>query len=148
MKTVIQRVKKASVTIHNAEKRNISGGLVVFAAFGKNDTGEICGKIFEKIKKLRIFSNSAGKFDYSLQDTGGELLIISQFTLYGNCAEGKRPNFSGAAPYELGKKLYECFLHKAEESGIKTESGEFGADMTVEIHNDGPVTIILDSDDL
>ena len=75
-------------------------------------------------------------------------MIISQFTLYGNCAEGKRPDFSGAAPYELGKKLYECFLNKAEESGIKTESGEFGADMTVEIHNDGPVTIILDSDDL
>ncbi|MCL1972661.1 MAG: D-aminoacyl-tRNA deacylase [Endomicrobia bacterium] len=144
MKTVIQRVKKASVAIDGKEKREISKGLVVLAAFGKNDTPEECYKIFEKIKNLRIFSNEAGKFDYSVEDIKGEILIISQFTLYGDCGRGKRPDFTSAAPYALGKQLYEEFLNIALKSGLKVESGEFGADMLVEIHNDGPVTIILD----
>ena len=144
MKTVIQRVKKASVSIDGKEKREISKGLVVLAAFGKNDTPEECSKIFEKIKNLRIFSNEDGKFDYSVEDIKGEILIISQFTLYGDCGRGKRPDFTLAAPYALGKQLYEEFLNIALKSGLKVESGEFGANMLVEIHNDGPVTIILE----
>lgn len=148
MKTVIQRVKKASVTIDLKEKREISQGLVILAAFGKNDNTETCKRVFEKILKLRIFSNEEGKFDYSVEDIKGALLIISQFTLYGNCGRGKRPDFTGAAPYDLGKKLYEDFLDMAKKSGLKIENGEFGSDMMVEIHNDGPVTIILDSEDL
>ncbi|MDR1195169.1 MAG: D-tyrosyl-tRNA(Tyr) deacylase [Endomicrobium sp.] len=148
MKTVIQRVKKASVIIDAKEKREIAGGLVVLAAFGKNDTKEICLKVFDKIKKLRIFSNPEGKFDYSVEDVKGGLLIISQFTLYGDCKKGKRPDFTEAAPYEAGKKLYEEFLNIAKNSGLEIKSGEFGADMLVEIHNDGPVTIIVDSENI
>jgi D-tyrosyl-tRNA(Tyr) deacylase len=146
MKTVIQRVKKASVTIDGGEKRGISRGLVVLVAFGKDDTAETCKKIFEKIKNMRIFSNDEGKFDYSVDDIKGELLIVSQFTLYGDCGRGKRPDFTSAAPYALGKQLYEEFLAVALNSGLKVENGEFGEDMLVEIHNDGPVTIILDSE--
>lgn len=148
MKTVIQRVKKASVTINGNEKREISRGLVILAAFGKNDTVEICRKMFNKIKNLRIFPNSEGKFDLCVEDIAGDLLIISQFTLYGDCAKGKRPDFTDAAPYALGKELYEEFIDIAASSGLTISSGEFGADMLVEIHNDGPVTIIIDSEDL
>ncbi|MDR2426969.1 MAG: D-tyrosyl-tRNA(Tyr) deacylase [Endomicrobium sp.] len=148
MKTVIQRVKKASVRIESGEKREIAEGLVILAAFGKNDTQQICCKIFDKIMNLRIFSNDCGKFDYSLHDIKGDLLIISQFTLYGNCKKGKRPDFNEAASYEHGKKLYEKFLSIAKSSGLKVENGEFGADMLVEIHNDGPVTIIVDSENI
>ena len=146
MKTVIQRVKKAAVTINGKEKREISRGLAVLAAFGKDDELSDCVKTFEKIVNLRIFSNENGKFDFSLKDVNGELLIISQFTLYGECSAGKRPDFTKAAGFEKGKKLYEEFLNIAKKSGIKTESGEFGADMLVDIQNDGPVTIILDSE--
>jgi D-tyrosyl-tRNA(Tyr) deacylase len=148
MKSVIQRVKRASVVIDGQEKREISHGLVIFAAFGKTDNPQICGKIFEKIQNLRIFSNKNGKFDYSVKDINGDILIISQFTLYGDCGRGKRPDFNGAAPSALGKELYGEFLSAARLSGLKTVSGEFGADMLVEIHNDGPVTIIIDSEDL
>jgi D-tyrosyl-tRNA(Tyr) deacylase len=148
MKTVIQRVKKASVIIDGGEKREISRGLVVLAAFGKNDTAETCRKTFDKIKKVRIFSNDEGKFDYSVEDIKGEILIISQFTLYGNCGRGKRPDFTEAASYENGKVLYNEFLNITKSSDLKIVSGEFGADMLVEIHNDGPVTIIIDSEQI
>jgi len=148
MRTVIQRVKKASVTINGGEKREIAEGLVVLAAFGKNDTPEICRKMFEKIRNMRIFSNSDGKFDKSLADINGAILIISQFTLYADCKRGTRPDFMQAASFDEGKKLYEEFLSAAKTSGLKFESGEFGADMLVELQNDGPVTIILDSDNI
>lgn len=148
MKTVIQRVKNASVIIDGKEKREISKGLVILAAFGKDDNSEICRKMFEKIKNMRIFSNDEGKFDYSVEDVKGELLIISQFTLYGDCSRGKRPDFNSAASYGLGKQLYEDFLNIAINSGLKVYSGEFGADMLVGINNDGPVTIILDSENI
>ena len=148
MKSVIQRVKKASVTINGKEKRTIAEGLVVLAAFGKNDTARKCAILFEKIKNMRIFSNEEGKFDKSVEDIKGSFLIISQFTLYGNCKKGKRPDFTEAAGYEQGKKLYEEFLETAKQSGINVVSGEFGADMLVDIQNDGPVTIILDSENI
>lgn len=148
MKTVIQRVTKASVIINSSQKREISEGLVILAGFSKNDDISVCEKVFEKIKKLRIFSNEDGKFDRSVEDINGELLIISQFTLYGNCKKGNRPDFLEAAGFDQGKKLYDEFINVAKRSGLKIECGEFGADMLVEIHNNGPVTIIMDSNDL
>ena len=148
MKIVIQRVKKASVTINSLEKREISEGIAVLAGFAKDDDFSVCEKVFEKIRKLRIFYNEAGKFDKSVEEINGEILIVSQFTLYGNCKKGNRPDFLEAAGFEQGKKLYDDFLNIAKRSGLKIESGEFGADMLVEIHNDGPVTIIADSKDL
>lgn len=148
MKTVIQRVKKASVIINGKEKRDISCGLVVLAGFSNKDNKDILNKVFDKIKKMRIFSNAEGKFDNSVEDINGELLIVSQFTLYANCKKGNRPDFLEAADFGTGKKLYDDFLNIAKQSGLKIESGEFGADMQVEIHNDGPVTIVLDSEDL
>lgn len=148
MKTVIQRVTKASVIINSSQKREISEGLVILAGFSKNDDVSVCEKVFEKIKKLRIFSNEDGKFDRSVEDINGELLIISQFTLYGNCKKGNRPDFLEAAGFDQGKKLYDEFINVAKRSGLKIECGEFGADMLVEIHNNGPVTIIMDSNDL
>ncbi|MCL2335695.1 MAG: D-aminoacyl-tRNA deacylase [Endomicrobia bacterium] len=148
MKTVIQRVKKAAVTINGGEKREIGEGLAVLAAFGKSDTPEICRKTFEKIRNMRIFSNSEGKFDKSVADINGALLIVSQFTLYADCKRGNRPDFMQAASFDEGKKMYEEFLKVAQSSGLKTASGEFGADMLVDIQNDGPVTIILDSENI
>ncbi len=148
MKTVIQRVTKASVIINSSQKREISEGLVILAGFSKNDDISVCEKVFEKIKKLRIFSNEDGKFDRSVEDINGEFLIISQFTLYGNCKKGNRPDFLEAAGFDQGKKLYDEFINVAKRSGLKIECGEFGADMLVEIHNNGPVTIIMDSNDL
>ncbi|MDR1941905.1 MAG: D-tyrosyl-tRNA(Tyr) deacylase [Endomicrobium sp.] len=146
MRVVLQRVKKAAVIINSGEKREIGEGLAVLAAFGKNDTPFKCVKMFEKIKSLRIFSNEDGKFDKSLEDIKGSLLIVSQFTLYADCKRGKRPDFTGAALYKDGKILYEEFLNAARASSLNVVTGKFGADMLVELQNDGPVTIILDSD--
>jgi D-tyrosyl-tRNA(Tyr) deacylase len=143
MKTVIQRVKQAAVTIEGKEKREINQGLVILAAFGKSDDYETCQKYAQKIKDLRIFSNTCGKFDYSVLDIKGEILVISQFTLYGDCSKGKRPDFLDAAPFEKAKELYNKFIDELKVTGLIIKSGEFGADMLVEIHNDGPVTIIL-----
>lgn len=148
MKTVIQRVSKASVTINSREKREITRGLVILAGFGKHDSPGDFEKMFNKIKSLRIFPDEEGKLDKSAEDIKGEILIVSQFTLYGNCKKGRRPDFTKAASFESGKKLYEQFLATARISGLTVKSGEFGADMLVEIHNDGPVTIILDSEEL
>ncbi|MDR2709088.1 MAG: D-tyrosyl-tRNA(Tyr) deacylase, partial [Elusimicrobiota bacterium] len=102
----------------------------------------------DKILALRIFSNDLGKFDFCLKDISGQLLIVSQFTLYANCAKGRRPDFLDAASYQEGKKLYEQFLDIIKTYKIKFETGEFGADMLVKIQNAGPVTIILDSDEI
>jgi D-tyrosyl-tRNA(Tyr) deacylase len=145
MKAVLQRVKKASVTINGNQKRFIDYGLVIFAGFAESDDEEICKKVFRKIVNLRIFSNDEGKFDLSIIDVKGSILIVSQFTLYASCKKGKRPDFTQAAKYQTGKKLYDVFVETAIQSGLTIETGEFGADMLVEISNDGPVTIILDS---
>jgi D-tyrosyl-tRNA(Tyr) deacylase len=145
MKTVIQRVKTASVIIEGKQKSEIGHGLVLLCAFGKDDDIVGCNKVLDKIINLRIFSNGEGKFDKSVKDAGGALLIVSQFTLYADCAKGKRPNFTGAANYEQGKRLYDEFLKYANTLCLEVKSGEFGADMLVNIQNDGPVTIILSS---
>jgi len=140
MRAVIQRVKKAKVF-----DREISQGLVVFVAITHEDTEEDAKKLSDKILNLRIFPNEEGKFDFSVIDIEGEILIVSQFTLYGDCSKGRRPDFTQAASPEKARKLYEKFVEYMKNSGLKVVTGEFQSTMLVEIHNDGPVTLIIDS---
>jgi len=140
MRAVIQRVKKAEVF-----DREISQGLVVFVAITHEDTEEDAKKLSDKILNLRIFPNEEGKFDFSVIDIEGEILIVSQFTLYGDCSKGRRPDFTQAASPEKARKLYEKFVEYMKNSGLKVVTGEFQSIMLVEIHNDGPVTLIVDT---
>ncbi len=145
MRAVVQRVKNASVTVDNTVVGEISGGLLVFLGVGEGDDESDLSYLIDKIIGLRIFQDNNDKMNLSLLDIEGELLVISQFTLYGDVRKGKRPSFTKSAHPEIGKKLYEDFINKAKTSGLKVESGIFGADMAVELLNDGPVTILLDS---
>ena len=145
MRTVIQRVSSASVTINKIITKTIAQGLVVFIGVSANDTKKDSKWMADKILNLRIFYNDEGKFDKSLLDIKGEILIISQFTLYGDANKGRRPDFTKAAKPDISIPLYEGFVNQVKASGLKVETGEFGADMLVDIKNDGPVTIILDS---
>ncbi len=148
MKAVIQRVSRASITINNEEaRRSIGKGLVVFLAIGCNDTEMEVRWIVDKILNLRVFYNDQGKFDTSITDINGAILLVSQFTLFGSCLQGRRPDFSGAARKETAIPLYEQAIALFKSSGLAVETGEFGADMQVEIHNDGPVTIEIDTDE-
>lgn len=148
MKLVIQRVLEASVTIeHNCVAKIGKGFLVLFGA-GEEDTEEIAEKLFEKMMKLRLFADENGKTNLSIQDVKGELLIVSQFTLYANCKKGNRPSFIGAAKPEKANALYEYFLDLAKERYGSCEHGKFGADMQVSLCNDGPFTIVLDSKEI
>ncbi|MBC8590420.1 D-aminoacyl-tRNA deacylase [Wansuia hejianensis] len=145
MRAVVQRVKESSVSIDGKIVGKINKGLLVLLGIGKNDDIRDLEYLFEKIVGLRIFQDEDQKMNLSLMDIGGELLIVSQFTLYGDVRKGKRPSFTDSASPELGNDLYEKFIEKALERGIKTETGVFGADMDVSLINDGPVTILLDS---
>lgn len=145
MRAVVQRVKESSVSIDGKIVGKINKGLLVLLGIGKNDDIRDLEYLFEKIVGLRIFQDEDQKMNLSLMDIGGELLIVSQFTLYGDVRKGKRPSFTDSASPELGNGLYEKFIEKALERGIKTETGVFGADMDVSLINDGPVTILLDS---
>lgn len=144
MKVVIQRVSKASVTIDNKCVGSIGQGLVLLVGIGKEDTREIVDKYVNKIIKLRIFADKEGKTNLSLKDVEGQLLVISQFTLYANCKKGNRPSFIEAAGPNEGEELYDYFVSSCKNKVDVVETGEFGADMAVEIINDGPFTIILD----
>lgn len=148
MKIVLQRVTEASVTVEGECLGKIGSGLLIFLGVGSEDTKEVTEKLFEKILKMRIFADEKGKTNLSLIDVEGELLVISQFTLYANCKKGNRPSFTEAAPPELAEELYEYFLELAKNRFGKVESGQFGADMKVQIQNDGPFTIVLDSNQL
>ncbi|MFN3966749.1 MAG: D-aminoacyl-tRNA deacylase [Endomicrobiia bacterium] len=141
MRAVVQRVKKAKVF-----DREISRGLVVFIAITHTDKEEDAKKLADKILNLRIFPNEEGKFDFSVIDIKGEILVVSQFTLYGDCSKGRRPDFTRAAPPEKAKNLYEKFVEYIKNSGLKVVTGEFQSIMLVEIHNDGPVTLIVDTE--
>ena len=143
MKTVIQRVKRAAVTIDGKQKREIGQGLVIFVGFGAGDDCLDLDKTLKKIADMRIFSKGEKHFELSIRDIKGALLIVSQFTLYGDCAKGNRPDFSKAMPFKQAKERYDDFVAKAKSLGLHIETGEFGADMLVEIENDGPVTILL-----
>jgi D-tyrosyl-tRNA(Tyr) deacylase len=147
MKIVIQRVTSASVTINSAEKREINKGLVVLLGIGLYDTSETCRRVADKILALRIFPNEDGKFSKSITDINGELLVVSQFTLYGDTTRGRRPDFTAAARPEQAITLYEEFVKCLKASPLKVVTGEFAADMLVNINNDGPVTIIIDTEE-
>jgi D-tyrosyl-tRNA(Tyr) deacylase len=146
MKLIIQRVSKSSVSVDNKIVGKINNGLNILVGFTLDDNELIVDKIIDKILKLRIFDDNNNKINLSLKDVGGEILLISQFTLYADTRNGNRPSFTQAAKPEVAKKLYDYMLFKLSSS-VKTNSGVFGANMIVEIINDGPLTIIIDSDE-
>ena len=146
MRALIQRVKHASVTIDGVVKSSIEKGLLVFLGFADGDTEDLIEPIAKKLSGLRIFEDENEKMNLSVSDVGGEILVVSQFTLYADCKKGKRPSFTNAMAPSLANEYYEKFVKVLEsitEKEVKT--GEFGADMKVELLNDGPVTMILDS---
>ncbi len=144
MKAVIQRVRSASVASGGEEISRIGPGLLVLLGVGRGDTGREADYLAEKITGLRIFPDREGKMNLSLAETGGEILAVSQFTLYGDCRRGRRPGFSSAAPPEEGERLYGYFCRRLEALGFPPGKGVFGAEMLVRLENDGPVTIILE----
>ena len=146
MRFLIQRVQNAGVTVENETIGSISNGLLVFVGVSNTDTREIADKMIHKLLNLRIFSDENGKTNLSLSSVNGELLIISQFTLYADCKHGNRPSFTDAGKPELANALYEYIIEKCKKSVTKVACGEFGADMKVSLLNDGPFTIMLDSD--
>ena len=148
MRAVITRVKSASVSIAGSVVGEIGHGLLILLGGGPDDTPELCEKLADKALGLRIFCDEAGKMNRSLADIGGQVLVVSQFTLYADCRKGKRPSFTGAALPELAVPLYEQFLQECRSRGFEPQHGRFGADMLVASENDGPVTILLDTDEL
>ena len=145
MRAVVQRVTSSSVSVDGKIIGEIGLGFNVLIGISKDDTLEDLKYIKDKVVNLRVFQDENDKMNLSLLDVKGEILVISQFTLYGDCRKGRRPNFMEAQGGEEAVKLYEEFLELLKTSGLKVESGEFGADMKVQINNDGPVTILLDS---
>lgn len=143
MKAVIQRVKRASVTINNELYSKVNQGILVLYGVEKDDIKENADKIADKISKLRIFEDENGKMNKSIIDISGEVLVVSQFTLAGNCSKGTRPSFDKAEAPEKAKEMYEYFVSKLEEKNLPVKTGVFGAMMDVELINDGPVTFIL-----
>lgn len=146
MRIIIQRVTEGSVTIEGKVNGKIGKGYVVLVGFGQNDDESLLMPMIEKMINLRIFEDEQGKMNRSLLDIKGEILSISQFTLYANCRHGRRPGFTDALEPQQATQLYNRFNEMVKGLGVHLEQGVFGADMKVEIHNDGPVTIILDSD--
>ena len=144
MRLVIQRVEEASVKVGSECSGKIGKGLLVFLGVGSNDTKETALKYLEKLIKLRIFADSEGKTNCSIADVHGELLIVSQFTLYADCKKGNRPNFLLAAEPQHANALYEFFIDECRKRIPKVETGQFGTEMKVESINDGPFTIVLD----
>lgn len=145
MRAVIQRVKKAQVTVEGRVTGAIGPGLVVLLGVAAGDTDKDALFLAEKIVNLRIFEDEAGKLNRSLLDTGGEVLAVSQFTLLGNCQKGRRPSFIEAASPEEAEPLYEVFVNAVKSLGVTVATGVFRTEMLVEIHNHGPVTLILES---
>ena len=148
MRAVLTRVTSASVTIDGKVNGKIGKGFLILLGVGPNDTEKECRYLAEKILGLRIFEDENQKMNLSIDQVGGELLVVSQFTLFGNVRKGRRPSFTEAADPQLGNELYEKFLAICEELGYPPQHGEFGADMQVESINDGPVTLILDTEQL
>lgn len=146
MKAVIQRVKRASVEIDNHLFSKIDQGILVLLGVEKSDSEEQAKFLANKIVDLRIFENAEGKMNHSIQDINGEILVVSQFTLAGDCRKGKRPSFDNAAKPDLAVPLYEKFIKFVEERGITVKTGKFGAMMDVSLINDGPVTFILEKE--
>ncbi len=148
MRACIQRVTQAAVTVNGELVGRIGKGFLVLLGVGAEDTKEEAIKLAEKIIGLRVFEDQAGKMNLSLQEVGGEILVVSQFTLFADCRKGRRPSFTGAAPPELAEQLYEFFVNYIAQKGIPVRTGRFREHMLVELVNDGPVTIWLDSKEL
>ncbi len=146
MRAVIQRVSRARVTVGERVTGEIGPGLVALIGVGVQDTEETAQQLAGKIAELRVFEDDAGKMNRSLLETGGAVLAISQFTLYGDCRKGRRPSFDRAARPELARALYEKLIEALRERGLRVEQGVFQAMMQVELVNDGPVTLLLDTD--
>jgi D-tyrosyl-tRNA(Tyr) deacylase len=146
MRAVVQRVSRARVTIDGSVTGEIAMGLLILLGVGRDDTSAVATNMAEKISNLRIFEDEAGKMNRSLLDVKGSALVVSQFTLYGDARGQRRPSFVAAAPSEQAKNLYEEFAEALRKSGVTVATGVFGAMMSVELVNEGPVTILLDSD--
>ena len=148
MRALVQRVSHASVTIDGVVHGKIGQGFLVLLGITDGDTEDDAVYLADKTVKMRAFTDENDKMNRSLADVGGGLLIVSQFTLYGDCRKGNRPSFTGAARPETAIPLYEAFIARCRESGLPVETGEFGADMKVELLNDGPVTLWMDTKDM
>lgn len=146
MRAVIQRVKESSVLVDNTCAGHIDRGLLVLLGIGRGDTEEAIDWLIDKIINLRIFEKEDGKFDESLLDINGALLLVSQFTLYGDCMKGRRPSFSGAMPSADARRLFDLFVDRARRRVANVQTGVFQAHMDVALVNDGPVTIVIDSE--
>ena len=148
MKFLIQRVTQAEVVVDSRTIGQIQKGLLVFVGVSQNDTTELAAKMIRKLLNLRIFEDDAGKTNLNLESVGGSLLIISQFTLYADCKHGNRPSFIDAGKPDMANELYEYIIAKCKETVPTVRHGEFGADMKVSLVNDGPFTIMLDSEEM
>ena len=148
MRAVVTRVKSASVAIDGNVTGAIGEGFLILLGIAPGDTSAHCKKLAEKILGLRVFRDENDKMNRSLADVGGSVLVVSQFTLYGDCRHGRRPSFTGAAAPDIAIPLYEQFLQECRDRGFAPQRGEFGADMLVTSENNGPVTLILDTDEL
>lgn len=146
MRVVLQRVRRARVVVESQIVGEIGHGLLVLLGVAPTDTAEQARWLAEKIVGLRVFEDDAGKMNRDVTEVGGGVLVVSQFTLYGECAKGRRPSFIGAAAPDLAVPLYEAFVNAVRAQGVPTATGRFGAMMQVELVNDGPVTLILDRD--
>lgn len=148
MKFVLQRVKRASVTVEEQIVGKIEKGYLILVGVSGTDTKEIADKMIEKVSRLRLFKDENGKTNLNISDIGGEVLVVSQFTLYADCRKGNRPSFTDAGAPQLAEELYEYILERCRELFGKVEKGIFGADMDVELINDGPFTVVLDSSEI
>ncbi len=148
MRACVQRVGEASVTIGGETSGSCGRGFLVLLGVGPDDTEETAKRLWDKIFRLRVFDDADGKMNLSLAQVDGEVLVVSQFTLFADCRRGNRPSFTSAAPPELGRSLYERFCELAEKDVRHVGRGVFGAEMQVSLVNDGPITIWLDTDDL
>ncbi len=146
MRAVVTRVKHASVTIDGVKTAQIGQGFLILLGIAPTDTAALSTKLAEKILSLRVFEDENGKMNRSLSDCEGGVLVVSQFTLYADCKHGRRPSFTGAATPDIAIPLYEHFLQECARLGFAPQHGEFGADMKVDSLNDGPVTLLLDTD--
>ncbi len=148
MRIVVQRVKEAACVVEGKITGSCNKGFLLFIGFKTSDTDQEIQKCLKKVSGLRIFEDENGKMNKSLKDVGGEILAISQFTLYADCKHGNRPSFTEAMEFNKANSMYEDFVELLRKEGYKVETGVFGADMKISLLNDGPVTIILDTDNL